>query len=195
MPARKPASLITRAETLADKAARIAKEQAVKPARPLQVAPPVALKGHAVASATWRRIMGIYRELDDEIVTRLDMDHLVDYCMLTEQTGELDEMCKTLQESYVILKKAQAKAIEEERTTDAVNLAGDIAHGFDGIVKLDARRERKRALLKLFRESLYLTPRARAGVAPANKDLPEPPDPLEQLLGNVTDYVNGDGKQ
>jgi hypothetical protein len=39
---------------------------------------------------------------------------------------------------------------------------------------------------------LYLTPRARAGVAPAAAQAEEPPDEMEQLLGEVVTFVNED---
>jgi hypothetical protein len=60
----------------------------------------------------------------------------------------------------------------------------------DALIKLDARVDRKRAHLHKLRESLYLTPRARAGVAPAAAQAEEPPDEMEQLLGEVVQFVN-----
>jgi len=61
------------------------------------------------------------------------------------------------------------------------------------VVKLDGRVDRKRSLLLQWRQSLYLTPRARAGAAPAKKEKEEAPDPLEMLLNDVSDFVNGAG--
>jgi hypothetical protein len=43
-----------------------------------------------------------------------------------------------------------------------------------------------------WRQSLYLTPRARAATAPTKKEKEAPPDELETLLDDVSDFVNGE---
>ena len=90
MPARKPAGLRNRAETKAETAARIANEAALEPERGLSVQAPARLKDHPVAQAAWRRLMRMYGELQATVVTRMDQDLLVDYCMLMEQVVERD---------------------------------------------------------------------------------------------------------
>jgi phage terminase small subunit len=196
------------------------------PERGLPQSAPARLKGHAVASETWRRLMRVYGEVDAEIVTRLDQDLLIDYCMLMEQLSELDLMRKTTYRMWLEIgakhEKALAKIAEAEMAVAqamaaaengvempekgmgslaeveawedrAVALASKAVDAFEAVVKLDGRVDRKRDLLHKLRQSLYLTPRARAGVAPGQKEEPEPLDPMDELLGSVTDYVNGEG--
>ena len=178
MPARKPKALITRHETAAEQREREARESAMQPEKGLPMSAPARLAGHAVAEATWRRLMRTFDEIEGVIVTRLDMDLLIDYCMVTEQLAEMDMMRTTI---VVAWKKA-----EDVGDTDK------LLELLDAASKLDARIDRKRALLFQMRQSLYLTPRARAGVAPAKKEDPEPPDELEQLLNEANGIVNGD---
>ncbi len=178
MPARKPKSLIVRHETAAEKAERESREMAMRPNRELPLNAPARLRGHEIAESTWRRLMREFVSLEGEIVTRLDFDLLVDYCILTEQVHELDAMRKAAYDRWVSLQIEQAS---EETLIDA----------YDVVVKLDSRTDRKRALLLQIRQSLYLTPRARAGVAPAKKEPDEPKDELEKLLDDVSDFVNG----
>jgi hypothetical protein len=194
MPAKKPASLIQKHETAGEKAARAERELLTSPERALPKNAPAALKGHKVAGEVWRRLMRLYNENEGVIVTRMDIDHLVDYCILAEQTLELDAMRKSAFDIFALLEKQRDQAMKNHEIDVAISLASKAMDTSDVIVKLDARSERKRALLKQYRESLYLTPRARAGAAPKKKDKPEEPDPLEALLNNVNDYVNGDDK-
>lgn len=192
------------------------------PAHELPMQAPARLKGHAVAAEAWRRLMRGWSEIEAQVVTRLDMDLLVDYCILMEQVSELDRMRKVtyglwlemgaaheklkrlIAETETEAKKAresdpekagQAAAKIEHLEEQAILAAAKVVDAFEAVVKLDSRGDRKRALLLQWRQSLYLTPRARAGAAPSKKEKePETVDPLEQLLNNVTDYVNGDGK-
>jgi hypothetical protein len=60
------------------------------------------------------------------------------------------------------------------------------------VVKIDSRVDRKRALLLQQRQALYLTPRARAGAIPVQKQAEEPADDMDQLLSEVTRFVNRD---
>jgi phage terminase small subunit len=194
MPAKKPASLIKRHETAEEKSARASRESSVRPEHSLPKSAPTALRNHKLASEAWRRLSRLYGEVEGEIVTRMDADQLVDYCLLAEQVLEIDQLRKSAFDIYKLLEAERVKALDLGDVVLAISLSERVTGAFDGIVKLDARSERKRALLKQYRESLYLTPRARAGAAPEKKEKEEPPDPLEQLLGNVTDFVNGDGK-
>jgi hypothetical protein len=191
-PARKPAGLKTRHETAAEKQVSAQAEESMRPRRELPMDAPARLKDHKIAAATWREIMRNYAELEAVVVTRMDMDHLLDYCIMTEQVSELDTMRGVAYHIWLELNKKHEELNAENRFDDAVLMAISVVGAFDAIVKLDARSERKRALLKQYRESLYITPRARAGAAPAKKEKEIPPDEMEQLLDDVTDYVNGD---
>ena len=192
MPARKPAGLRNRAETKAETAARIANEAALEPERGLSVQAPARLKDHQVAQATWRRMMRTYGQLKATVVTRMDMDLLVDYCLLMEQIAEMDGLRKSSVEIWKMLDQQRKDLMDSGQAADAILMAAKEADTFGMIVKLDSRADRKRALLLQWRQSLYLTPRARSAAVPSKKEKPEEPDELEQLLDDVDSFVNGD---
>jgi len=135
--------------------------------------------------------MRVYGEIEGEIVTRLDMDLLVDYCILMEQIGEMDGMRCTAHKLYMALQEMFELARDNGDSERIENLATKINYSFDAIVKLDARADRKRALLLQHRQSLYLTPRARAGAAPAKKEQESPADEFEQMLNEISQGMNG----
>lgn len=191
MPARKPLALHTRHATKAEKAARVASEEALAPERGLPMAAPARLRGHPVAGEAWRRLMRLYAELEADIVTRLDQDLLIDYCMLMEQVAEIDTMRSTAYQVWLQLAKKHKELMEAGQADEAVIYAIKVVDAFTAVTKLDARADQKRKTLHQWRQSLYLTPRSRAGVAPAKKEEEIPPDDMELLLGEVTDYVNG----
>ena len=189
MPARKPNGLNRRHETKADKTKRESQEGAMRSERKLSGAAPARLTGHKVASEVWRRLMREYNQLEAVIVTRIDVDLLIDYCMLMEQVVELDTMRHT---AYALWLELGAKHDASE-PDEAAEVAMSVVDAFDAVIKLDGRVDRKRALLLQLRQSLYLTPRARAGAVPKTKT-PEPEkDPLEDLLDEV-DMSALDGK-
>jgi phage terminase small subunit len=165
------------------------------PARKLPESEPAALKKHPVAAAEWRRLIRMYNGLEADIVTRLDMGMLLDYCMLLEQLEELDELRQGALQEW----RAGKKILETWREQDDKQAAEDPEHhtvdlktfiraseavnwAYDKIIKVDGRVDRKRALLLQLRQSLYLTPRSRAGVAPAEKAPEEPEDEMTRLL-------------
>jgi hypothetical protein len=184
MPAKKPASLIVRAETKAVRKKRAEGESALRPKELLRLQPPARLTGHPVASALWRRMITMYNSTDAEIVTRLDQDMLVDYCLLEEQSGEMDRLRTAAIKNYF---KAQ-KALDRKTKKDEVDLKllikwqDSVNWALGEVVKLDARVDRKRALLHVLRQSLYLTPRSRAGVAPPEKPPEEPKTEMSKLI-------------
>jgi phage terminase small subunit len=143
-----------------------------------------------IAAEAWRRVMREYRSLEGEIVTRLDLDLLLDYCVLAEQVHELDAMRATSREIYKNLSKLYNQFMKNGQETDAVMMANKVTGAFDAIVKLDGRVDRKRDLMFKMRQHLYLTPRSRAGVAPSQKEREKEVDPLEAFLNEVTEYVN-----
>lgn len=199
----KPIGLVKREN---DRADRTEAERALRPERALPLQAPARLKGHDIAAETWRRIMRTYSGIEAEVVTRLDMDLLIDYCILAEQVTELDRMRKTAYRLWLELAEAhdridgkvqkalqdEEKDLAEQLQDEMVQIAVRVVGAFDAVVKLDSRVDRKRDLLFKLRQSLYLTPRARAGTAPKRKDAEQPKDELEMLLDDVTDFVNGD---
>lgn len=220
MPARKPQGLKVRHDTKAEIDARVDREASMAPAHELPMAAPARLRGHPLAAESWRRLMRGWAEIEAQVVTRLDMDLLIDYCILMEQCAELDRMRKVTYGLWLEMgaaserlkhlitetetearqqkddpeKVAAAAARIEHLEEQAINAAAKCIDAFEAVVKLDGRVDRKRALLLQWRQSLYLTPRARAGAAPTKKEQEVEVDPLEALLNNVNDFVNGDGK-
>ena len=179
MPARKPQSLITKHETAAEQAQRARGESQFRSRRQLSNEPPARLKGHKVAAAAWRRIMHLYNEIQGEIVTRLDIDHLVDYCLLLDQLSRIDRMSDVAYQTWEQLAGEHERLIEAGKPDEAVRISIQVVGAFDAVTKLDARADRKRDLLLKWRQSLYLTSRSRAGVVPVQKEPVEPPVFLE----------------
>lgn len=133
----------------------------MRPARPLPKSAPARLNDHPIAAATWRETMRTYLELEGEIVHRLDLELLISFCLLTEQLSELD--------------KARQEALEQS----------DLSL----LVKLDARADRKRSLHHKMMQSLYLTPRSRAGASPPPKPPEEPISEMDLLLNDVDAFL------
>ena len=71
MPARKPASLVSRNTSKELRAERESGESAMTPKTELSAAVPVRFRGraHTAAAATWKRIVKLFREVDGKIVT------------------------------------------------------------------------------------------------------------------------------
>lgn len=194
MPAKKPASLINRHETEAERQAREQREAALRPGRGLPAQAPTQLDNRKTGQAAWRYLMRRWGEAEGEIVTSLDLHLVINFCMAVDQLSQLNVMRDAAYDAWLIIAGDQQKAVEEERADDAVLLAIKVVGAFDAVLKLDSRIDRKMDLLHKLGQSLYLTPRARTGVAPKKKDPDEPKDELEELLDDVTEYVNRDGK-
>lgn len=184
MPASKPMSLNPANRRKSEKNARIDSELSLSPIQDLP-AFPAQLKGHAKASAEWRYLMQLYSELSAEVVSSLDLRLLVDYCLMVEQIGELDELRAESYKFYSELKKKQAALAKRKNKMNDDALAGSIGYIADAVIKLDARVDRKRALLLTLAQSLYLTPRARAGYIPPKKAAPVPRDEMDEILGTL----------
>jgi len=182
--------LVTRAETNEKKAQRAQKEESLRPNRGLPKDAPALLKNYPVAQAAWRAIIREYNDLEREIVTRLDFDHLVDYCMLKQHLSEIQHIRELALQVCQELSSEHTRLLSEGKADEAIIIAIKIVGAFDAIARFDTRAERKRALIKQWRESLYLTPRARAGTVPRAKEKEEAPDDMEKLLDDVTSFVN-----
>jgi hypothetical protein len=184
MPAPKPHGLITRHQLTADRQKRAAGEAALQPRDPLQQKPPERLHGHDHASALWRQLILMYTGLAAEIVSNMDQDMLVDYCLLDEQCIEMDKLRQAAMRNYTRSQRALDRRAES-KTIDIKSLArlqDSVNWCLNEIVKLDARVDRKRALLHTLRQSLYLTPRSRAGVTPPEKGPEEPASEMDKIL-------------
>ncbi len=191
MPAPKPIALQTRHSTKSEKSAKESGEKALRPGRELPREAPAALAGHPVAEKTWRALLREFDSVEGEVVTRLDFGLLVDYCMLTEQVDEIDQMRRASFEAWKRLNTKHEEYLAAENFIDADKLTESIADAFESFNKLDGRADRKRDMLLKLRQALYLTPRARAGAAPDRKAPEEPKDALEQLLDEANEVIHG----
>jgi len=107
----------------------------------------------------------------------------VKYCLLEEEVVELGGMRATIKKEWETALK-QANKIKP--TTDTLkewvqmwNIVNALFQRFQGI---DARLDGKRKLLHTLSQSLYLTPRSRAGVEPPTKPVEEPKSDMDNLL-------------
>lgn len=173
MPKAKPMALNPAKRRKSEIEERQAAELSLTPISELPESP-VQLKGHAAALAIYRRLMSLYAELVAEVVTALDLDTLLDYCLTMEQIGELDRLRNGLMRQLIRAKSDEKKFQLESR-----------------LLSVDARAERKRVLAHRLRESLYLTPRARAGAAPPRKPAEPERDEMDTLLAEVGSVMDG----
>lgn len=171
MPKAKPQALHTRHAAKAEQAERHAAELSFQPITELPEKPAALAKGHAGALAAYRRLMALYSETIAEMVTAFDLDVLVDYCLILEQIAEMDIMRADAVKAIAAAKKA--------KKGDALGI------WMDRLLAIDQRVERKRGMAHRLRESLYLTPRARAGATPPTKPAEPELDPMEALLAEV----------
>jgi hypothetical protein len=185
MPAKKPPSLIARAETKAARAERAAADASTTPKTLLQLKPPAALKGHAEAVSTWKELLHLYDETEGTIVTAFDQNLLIKYCLAQAELEELSKLRAEIKDLWTAHNKTLAKM--KPRADNLKDYFGALAQAnallqrFQG---MDARLDGKRKYLLSLEQSLYLTPRSRAGVSPTPKDDEEPPkDGMDQLLG------------
>jgi phage terminase small subunit len=183
MPSRKPASLSKRHDTAKDRKARTAAESAVKPRTGITVKHPDELKGHRSAIATWKRTVSLYAEVEGTIITAFDRDLLVKYCLLEEELLELAAVRKEIKQDYTTqVKRARRFKPTSKEIKDYVAMWTAVNGLFMRFQGMDARLDGKRKLLHILAQSLYLTPRARAGVAPPEKPITPPKSAMEGVL-------------
>lgn len=173
MPARKPSSLIQRNDVKADIEARSEAESAMTPKTELTVDLPALLriKENKIAAQTWARIVGLYNETAGKIATAFDMDLLIKYCLLEQEVLELGEMRATIKKDWEDNQKAAKKMKPTAKNIkEWVHMWEVVNSLFQRFQGLDARLDGKRKLLLSLSQSLYLTPRSRAGVAPKQRE-------------------------
>lgn len=186
MPVKKPLILNVKNDTKTDRADRANAESMMTPSTELALKPPMSLNGHKPAAEIWKRVIGLYREVDGIIATAFDEGLLVNYCILKEECLWLEKKRGEVDAKSTVLDK-QINAFTKKKLTDddyktlyklykQYNVLNTRVQG------LDARLDGKRKLVFSIEQSLYLTPRSRAGVAPPVKEAPEPEDPTEKLL-------------
>ena len=183
MPAAKPKSLIIRHDTAADLADRERAESALTPRTQLLVRPPANLKGHITARKHWTRLIGLYGEVDGVIATAFDQDLLIKYCLILEECDWLANIRRDIEKTYRAANMKLTKAKPHPDDLDVYYKAlGQVNALLARLQGFDARLDGKRKLALALEQSLYLTPRSRAGVAPPEKEKEPEPTGMEKLL-------------
>ena len=184
MPKVKPAALNRRHDTKAEKADREAAESAMVPTTKLGPKPPSALHGKKYASAGWKRLLSLYDETQGTIITAFDEDILIKYFLAEEELVQLANLRNSIFKLWEAhLKLLQKLKPDKDNLKDYFNAlaqANALLQRFQG---MDARLDGKRKLVFALAQSLYLTPRSRAGVAPQEKEPDEAPSEMDDLLG------------
>jgi len=171
MPAKKPNSINNKHQTKKESRARGDAESAMEPKTKLTITPPAALKGHKIASAEWVSLITLYNELDATIVTKLDERMVITYCKLIEEEFNLEAKVKKLDQAQ---KDMLANASRIKPNTENLKTWVGMWSQVNGLTAnfkgMDARLDGKRKHRLSLEQSLYLTPRSRAGVAPPEKE-------------------------
>lgn len=146
--------------------------------------PPAMLKSHKVAAATWKRVVGLYNEIEGKIATSFDEDLLVKYCLLEEEVIQLAGLRDAILKDFSTqVKEARKFKPKADQIKDYVQMWSVVNALFARFQGMDARLDGKRKLLHALSQSLYLTPRSRAGVEPPMKEPEQPKSEMDKLLG------------
>jgi hypothetical protein len=199
MPAKKPADLVVRHETLEEKNQRISAEIANKTGRNLPASAPKELKGHTYARESWRRLMREFESLKAERVDSQDRDLLIAYCLTLEEEQDLLAMrsaaladWKDRREDVLMHRRHMVDYKENDSETwdvlakQLVQIVNKVQLAYKTVLDIDARLDRKRSSLLGYQQQMYLTPRSRAGVVPERADEENQLDEMEKLLGDPT---------
>ncbi|MBP7212747.1 MAG: hypothetical protein KBA03_00800 [Anaerolineaceae bacterium] len=201
MPAKKPAELVVRNETLDEKNQRKTAENKSKSSRELPESAPVELKDHPVAKKVWKRLIREFNTMEGRMITAQDRDAMVGLCLTVEEEAELRQMRKSAHEDWLARRQA---VLDHKRYKDgfgeidpvslvelekqALQLVNKVQAAYKTVLDIDSRLDRKRSSLKEYLSLFYLTPRSRAGVVPEAKDPEEDNSSLDDLLSQ---YVGG----
>ena len=132
-------------------------------------------RDNTIAAATWKRIVGLYTETDGQIATAFDVDLLIKYALLEQEVRQMAELRKIILADWETNQKAAKKIKPNSETLkDWVRMWEIVNAGFQRFQGIDARLDGKRKLLLALSQSLYLTPRSRAGVAPKEREHEKP---------------------
>ena len=183
MPAKKDSSLNKRHSTKVEKQARESAEADMVPITQLTTKPPPALKGHKQAGMIWTRLLTLYDETKGKIITAFDADMLIKYCLAEEELLELFAIRAAVYDTWKIhlkwLNNLKPKGDQISDYLAALQQANALLQRFQG---MDARMDGKRKMIITMAQSLYLTPRSRAGVAPEEKPKQKPKSDMDELL-------------
>jgi len=151
------------------------------PKTELPLKPPRSLNGHKAAKETWTRVVGIYNETEGRIATAFDLQLLLSYCLVVEEEEWLLKLRARVEKVQLSIEKKLARI----RTDDLDTLYKVMAQNNALLARLqglDARLDGKRKLRHTYEQSLYLTPRSRAGVEPPTKEDPTPKSNIEEYM-------------
>lgn len=183
MPAKKPQGLSNRHSTREEKDARESAEMAMTPATQLTLRPPTMLAKHKQAAAVWKRLIGLYGETEGTIITAFDSDLLAKYCLLEQECDVMQTLRDAVLKNYSTISgqiaRMKPRGEDMKEFNKLMEQANALLARYQG---LDARLDGKRKLLHALAQSLYLTPRSRAGVAPTEKEPPKPDSEMGSLL-------------
>jgi hypothetical protein len=174
MPAKKPLALIVRHDTKKEIRERSERESAMVPTELLSVDVPHALEGerYKYAAKAWKRCVSLYLDLQSAIATPLDENLLVKYCKAEQQFIEMEKLRDEKINEWEV---ARGKANKIKLTGDAKQLKEwrqmwELINDMERVITvLDARLDAKGKYIHSMQQSLYLTPRSRAGVTPSKR--------------------------
>ena len=175
MPAKKPLTMIEKHLTKEERESRLLRESALEPITQLSADVPFPLQGKSNkhAAQVWSRSIQLYSELKGKVATSLDQNLLIKYCKADQQFLELENL-RSEKISQWEESKAKAKRVKltsDEKQINAWAKMWRIVSDMEKIIiVLDARLDGKGKYLHSLEQSLYLTPRSRAGVAPVQKE-------------------------
>lgn len=187
MPAKKPSVLIMTAKDSKEKIQlRENSEAAMRPREPLELDPPARLKTHKNASEIWKRTIALYVSVAGEIVTAFDRDLLIKYCLIEEELIWLEDRRQKVDEECISLEKMTKKRPgsndSDEKWKAYLGLLKQYSAVLARVQGYDARIDGKRKLSHQIAQSLYLTPRSRAGVTPPEKEAAPVKNQMARLL-------------
>ena len=125
----------------------------------------------------------------------LDRGLLIDFCIACEQLAQIDGLRTIAMQNYNKAQQSLEKILnsrkQEINAKLFMQLNNSVNWSMDQIIKLDARADAKRKMLLSMRQSLYLTPRARAGAAPSEKPVEKPKSAMAQLIDGEAKETKG----
>lgn len=124
----------------------------------------------------------LYGEVDGSIATAFDQDLLAKYCLLEDECDTLQNIRDETLTEHSSIKKTLSK-FGKPKTEDIKEYIALLEQKNALLARyqgLDARLDGKRKLLHALAQSLYLTPRSRAGVSPTTKEKPKH-DPMNEF--------------
>jgi hypothetical protein len=184
MPARKPAALQKGHDTNAEKNLRLGSEAKARTS-PVSRTAPRELNGLEIARKTWRGLVSDFQRAEGMELDKLDRHVLIDLCLAEEELSDLMKMrmvafaqweanTDDITSSRATVNALVKRKAEDVELTDARRVAlGYLKKNqelYKTILSLDARIDAKKKLKFIFYQSMYLTPRSRAGANPEVKE-------------------------